>query len=130
MGRSVALVASPGWLTVNALNVWYLLTAGRGNWAYNAPLVRPDTLPLVGGLSARAVGLLALAIWSASVLWLGWRARVRPQQPGWPLAGALLYLGVFLFPTQAHERYAFAAVPLLAATVALSSAKRTKVVWH
>lgn len=39
---------------------------------------------------------------------------------GWPLAGALLYLGVFFWPTQAHERYAFGAVVLLAGCVALS----------
>jgi hypothetical protein len=128
--RSIALVASPGWLTVNALNVWYLLTGGRGNWAYNTHLSRPDTLTFVGGLSAREVGLLALAVWSASVLWLGWRARLHDRQAGWLLAGALLYLGVFLFPTQAHERYAFPAVPLLAACVAVSSNKSTKVVWQ
>jgi hypothetical protein len=128
--RSIALVASPGWLTVNALNVWYLLTGGRGNWTFNTPLSRPDTLILVGGVSAREIGLLALAIWSASVLWLGWRARFHDRLGGWLLAGALLYLGIFLFPTQAHERYAFPAVPLLAACVAVSSNKSTKVVWQ
>jgi hypothetical protein len=128
--RSVALVASPGWPTVNALNVWYLLTGGRGNWAFNTPLTHPDTLAVGGGLSAREVGLLALAIWSASVLWLGWRAGRRTRLRGWLLCGALLYLGVFMFPTQAHERYAFPAVPLLAGAAALSADKSTKVVWQ
>jgi hypothetical protein len=128
--RSIALVASPGWPTVNALNIWYLLTGGRGNWAYNTPLTHPDTLPVVGGLSAREVGLLALAIWSASVLWLGWRAGRHTRQRGWLLCGALLYLGTFMLPTQAHERYAFPAVPLLAGAAALSTNKSTKVVWQ
>jgi hypothetical protein len=74
--------------------------------------------------------MLALAIWSACVLWLAWRASAHTPLRGWLLAGALLYLGVFLFPTQAHERYAFAAVPLLAASAATSSGKSTKVVWQ
>jgi Gpi18-like mannosyltransferase len=110
--RMIALTASPGWLTVNALNIWYLVTGGAGNWAYNAPLLWPDSTPLAAGLSARTVGLAMLAIWSAAVLILGWRARREGWQV-WLLAGTLLYLGVFLWPTQAHERYALGAVVLL-----------------
>ena len=109
--RMIALIASPGWLTVNALNLWYLVTGGAGNWAYNAPLLWPDSTPLVAGLSARTIGLMALALWSAVVLALGWRAR-RGGLRMWLLAGALLYLGVFWWPTQAHERYALGAVVL------------------
>ena len=60
---------------------------------------------------------------------LGWRARRHFQGRGWLLAGALLYLGVLLLPTQAHERYAFPAVPLLAGA-ATAPGKSTKVAWR
>ncbi len=114
----VALVGAPGWPTVNALNLWYLLTAGKGNWAYNAPLTWPDTSPLVMGLSARTLGMLMLLLWSASVLWLAWRKR-RAGAMTWLLAGAILFLGIFLYLTQAHERYALGAVVWMAGAAAL-----------
>jgi len=110
--RAVAVIASPGWLTVNALNGWYLLTGGAGNWAFNAPLTLSDTAPMLAGLSARTLGALMLAAWTAAVCLLGWRAR---SEQGYLLGGALLALGLFLWPTGSHERYALAALPLLAA---------------
>ena len=118
--RLIALVEGPGWLTVNALNTWYLLTGGAGNWAYNVPLAHPDTAPLLAGVPARTAGAAALALWTAGVLWAGWRARREASGAAWLLTGALLALGVFLWPTQAHERYAFGAVVLLAGAVAVS----------
>lgn len=123
--RLVALVAAPGWPTVNALNAWYLLTGGAGNWAYNAPLTWPDTAPVMAGVSARVIGASMLVVWTIAVLALAWRrmaSSCSPQSMGEdvraryivPLqAGAMLYLGVFLWPTQAHERYVFGAVVLL-----------------
>lgn len=116
--RLVALVAGPGWLTVNALNAWYLVTGEAGNWAYQAPLLQPDTAPVLAGLSARTVGSAMLALWSLCVLWAAWKARRAVSDAGWLLAGALLYLGIFLWPTQSHERYAFGAVALLAGMTA------------
>jgi dolichyl-phosphate-mannose-protein mannosyltransferase len=114
--RLTVLLNAPGWLTVNALNGWYLFTGGRGNWAFNAPLVQPDTAPLVGPLPARIAGSLVLGMWTLSVLLMTWRhARRRSESYDiWFLAGALLYAGVFLWPTKAHERYLFVALPLLA----------------
>lgn len=120
--RLVAVVGSPGWLTINALNVWYLATGGSGNWRYNAPLVTPDSTPILGGVSAHDIGLIALGGWCAIALgWLAWRRLHAESRDGASMlwAGALLYLGVFLFPTQAHERYSLGAVVLLGAATIL-----------
>ncbi len=125
LGRIAALVAGPGWLTVNALNAWYLVTGGAGNWAYQAPLTRPDSAPVLVGVSARALGSAALVLWSVGVLGSAWRVRREASGRGWLLAGALLYLGVFLWPTQAHERYAFGAVVMLAGMVAVGLGGRS-----
>jgi len=116
--RLGALRAAPGWWTVNAPNLWYLLSAGRANWAFNAPLIAPDTAPLVTGLSARTLGMLLLGLWSVITLAGAWRARGNPH--AWLLAGSLLFLGLFLWPTQAHERYLFGALVLAPGVPALA----------
>jgi len=131
--RLVAVIAGPNWLTINALNVWYLATGGAGNWMYNAPLAWPDTIPVVAGIPARTLGTALLGMWVLSVLALAWRRLTARCTSGEGdhnesgkkgcdgsilLAGALLYLGIFLWPTQAHERYAFGAVVLLAGAAA------------
>jgi hypothetical protein len=108
--RSIALIAGPSWLTVNALNLWYLVTGGAGNWRYDAPLPFTDADPLIAGVGARPIGLVLLALWVLGVC--GWAWRHRAEGGRWVLAAALLYVGVFFFPTQAHERYAFGAVVL------------------
>lgn len=128
--RVIALISGPGWLTVNALNSWYLITGGAGNWAYNAPLTWPDSAPVIAGIPARAFGTAILLIWTTSILI---RAIVRAQcgeESGrWFLVGALLYLGVFLWLTQAHERYAFGAVVMLAGMEAAAQGG-TRVIWQ
>ena len=118
--RLIALVSGPGWLTVNALNFWYLVTLGAGNWGFNQPLTWPDTAPIFLHVSAHSVGWILLAVWSVAVII---PATLHRRENG---AGcgiilhtvALLYLGIFLWPTQAHERYAFGAVVMLAASAA------------
>ena len=110
MARSIALIASPGWPTVNALNLWYLLTNGVANWAFDSRLITPDTTPIIFGLSMRAMGILVLLVWTITVLVLTWHSR---HETGvWFLASALLVCGIFLFPTQVHERYLLGALPL------------------
>ncbi|MBN1313554.1 MAG: hypothetical protein JXB30_19265 [Anaerolineae bacterium] len=132
--RLVAVIAGPNWLTINALNVWYLATGSAGNWAYNAPVAWPDTTPVAAGIPARMIGTVMLAVWVIGVLALAWRALSQASSSSFLseggddkksqrdeiacLAGALLYLGMFLWPTQAHERYAFGAVVLLAGAAA------------
>lgn len=116
--RLIAVIAAPNWLTINALNVWYLVTGGAGNWTFNAPLAYPDSTLVLWGIPARTMGAVLLTAWTALVVWRAWRS----MRSGWAgklyLAGALLYLGIFLWPTQSHERYALAAIPLLAAAAA------------
>jgi hypothetical protein len=118
----------PGWMTVNALNLWYLLTLGDGNWVYDGSLIHPDTASLIGFISSRRIGTALLTIWTAAVLWVQARSEITMKADSaqrqdarsglqtywrWSLAGALLYLGLFLWPTGAHERYNFGALILL-----------------
>jgi Gpi18-like mannosyltransferase len=120
LARLVALVSGPGWLTVNALNFWYLVTLGSGNWGFNKPLTLPDSAPILAGISAHTVGLILLGAWSAAVIVLAIRACLTSDTAPERLvlhSAALFYLGVFLWPTQAHERYAFGAMVMLAGAV-------------
>lgn len=115
LNRLVAVKASAGWLTLNAHNPWYLLTAGAGNWAFNTPLVLPDTMPLVGVISARAVGVALLITWTL----LAVVVTVRSTRAGrWYWLVALLYAGVYLWPTGAHDRYLVGAVVFSIAALA------------
>jgi len=45
---------------------------------------------------------------------------------GWMLSAILVYLGVFLFPTRIHERYAFGALIMAAGWFAISSMLRNR----
>jgi dolichyl-phosphate-mannose-protein mannosyltransferase len=110
--RLASIVRGQGWLTINALNFWYLVTGGSVNWGYNKPLVLSDTASLLGPLSYRHVGVALLGAWTLLVLLLAFRARAHSRV--WLLAAAMIALGIFLWPTRAHERYPLAAVPLLA----------------
>jgi hypothetical protein len=125
LARLVALISGPGWLTVNALNFWYLVTLGAGNWGYNKPLTLPDSAPVIAGVSAHTVGLILLGLWCAAVfagVSLAYRREERGQNRFILHTAALLYLGVFLWPTQVHERYAFGAVVMLAGAAAFDRA--------
>ncbi len=104
--RLFALVAAPSWLTVNALNFWYLVTLGQGNWQFNQPLLLPDTTLIANMISLRQIGVLLLGIWTMVVL-----MNTLHKQRGL-LGSVLLYTGAFLLPTQVHERYAFGALVL------------------
>jgi hypothetical protein len=111
-------VIGPNFPTLNALNFWYVITGGAGNWHYNAPLLLPDTTLLIGGLSYRVVGIILLIVWLILVCILAWHGR--RSAPAWFLAGALIALGIFLWPTQAHERYSLATVAFAAAFAGIS----------
>jgi Gpi18-like mannosyltransferase len=119
LARLVALIAAPGWLTINALNLWYLIGGQAANWGYQKALVWPDSDLLITGLSARTLGLILLLGWTLLVIVLQWR-RGTDRGAGYR-AAALLVMGAFFWPTQSHERYLFAALPLMAGAVAISS---------
>lgn len=103
-----------GWLSINAHNLWFLGTAGAGNWRGD---LRSTDLA-AAGLTFRTLGRLLVLAWTAFVCGLAWSAR--RDRVVWFLAGALLYLGLFLLSTGVTERYMFGAVPLLAGAVAVS----------
>ncbi|MCI0393420.1 MAG: hypothetical protein L0322_00595 [Chloroflexi bacterium] len=98
-------------LTLNAHNLWYLLSLGRGSFAARDGMQRVapiyDTQPLLGSLTGWQIGLILLAGWCLLVAWLLWRGA------NLYLAAAALVVGYYMLPAEAHERYLFPALALL-----------------
>ncbi len=101
-------------LTMNAHNLWYLLTFGRGSFAArHLPQPILDTEPILGPLNGWHIGLVLLAAWSLFVLWSWWRSR-EDNSGSLYLPAAALVIGFFMLPAESHERYLFPALAMLA----------------
>jgi Gpi18-like mannosyltransferase len=82
-------------LSANAYNLWWLLSLGRG--------FRPDSLAVLPGVSAAAIGWTAFLAFYAMVLFA---LRKRPGDARALFAGAsITAFAFFVLPTQMHERY-------------------------
>jgi len=94
--RVTATTGQYNYATVNAFNLWYLLGL---NW-------KPDATLLFGIISVRHLGmtLVGATVIFASV-GMVWR-RPGSADALWK-AGAIIFLGLFLFVTKAHERHLF-----------------------
>jgi len=119
-----------GWITINALNFWYLIVGNSGNVdlsRYYSPVIS-DTAVFLLGQSYRAIGqaLTVVGILTVSIVSI-WKIPHR-SITGWMLTGALFYLSVFLFSTRMHERYSIAVIPFLAA--GLSAVTTGKANWR
>jgi len=105
-------------LTMNAHNLWYLLTLGRGSFAAREMNPIYDTQPLLGPLTGWQIGLVLLVGWCVLVCWSLWQASnlQSPAQRASNLhfSAAALVLGFFMLPAESHERYLFPALALLA----------------
>ncbi len=92
-------------LSLNAWNVWWLLqeaTPGQGFLA--------DDIAIAGPITLRVVGLAVTALLSLVIA----AGIVRDPRPRTFILGLVAsVLVVFTFMTQMHERYAYAALPLL-----------------
>jgi hypothetical protein len=91
--------------TLNAYNAWYLLNPAA--WLSHFPLNvpgQPDSLTVLGPLTARNTGLIMLALWTSIVLVNVWRRFRAPDEYVWLTA---IYFGFFMLPTQIHERYLY-----------------------
>ncbi len=95
-------------LSANAHNVWWL--------AFQGNIDIPDTLPLVSGvpLSFRAFSIGLFGIVYLVTLARAWRA---PLEQFFVL-GALIAFAFFMLPTEIHENYGYALLPLLAVAMA------------
>lgn len=118
--------AGSGWLTVNAHNLWFLITGGAGNRAIGgmrsgmpgAQGSRPFVSGSTYGPGYAMLGYFLLLIWAIVISGLAWLSR--RARAFWFLNAALLYLGFFYFMTGMTERYSFAAVIMLSGAAALS----------
>ena len=91
--------------TLNAYNAWYLLNPA--SWSRHYPLNvpnQPDSLLVLGPLTARSAGLIMLALWTLVVMVNTWRKYRAPNEYVWLTA---IYFGFFMLPTQIHERYLY-----------------------
>lgn len=88
-------------LSANAFNLWWLVSDGNG-W-------QPDTLPLLGPLNGRVIGLLLFGLAAAAAVWRLSRDRHRDSIL---LSAAFVTLSFFMLCTEMTERYLVASVPL------------------
>lgn len=86
--------------TVNAHNAWYLIAPGLPNNWGNLAL---DTQTVLG-VSYKTMGLGALGLFTAIVLWQLWKKR---DAQTIIFSASSLAFGFFMLPTQIHERYLF-----------------------
>jgi len=107
-----ASAGQQGFLTMNAHNLWYLLSLGKGSFAARGHSPITDTQSLVGPFTGWQIGLALLGAWCLLVCAALWR-RSRPglAPPDLYLPAVALALGFFTLPAEAHERYLF---PVLA----------------
>lgn len=94
-------------LSANAHNLWWLVTRGQIDVA--------DTLPLFPGapLSARAAGLVLFGLVYLAALGVVWKRGMKELEE-FCAVGAYLALAFFMLPTEIHENYGYALLPLLA----------------
>lgn len=112
-------------MTMNAHNLWYLLTLGRGSFAARGGDPLYDTQPLLGTLNGWEIGLALLGAWCIFVCWSLWRAGGRRTcASSLLLAAAALVTGFFMLPAESHERYLFPALALLAPLLPQPNAAR------
>jgi Gpi18-like mannosyltransferase len=137
VGQILALIAqiqaSTGrqlFLTMNAHNLWYLLTWGQGSFAAREGSPLLDTEPLLGPFTGWQVGLTLFAGWALLVVWKFGRiytsaeASINSGQFGSTRgffeggvqlygAGTAMVMGFYMLPAEAHERYLFPALALM-----------------
>ena len=92
------------WMSLNAYNVWWIFTGGRG-------MVTSDKLSVIGMVNAKTIGLL---IFSSLYLFATLRQYITGLQNNTKLTlkttlESLIVVNAafFLFQTQSHDRYAF-----------------------
>ena len=109
-GRMHAIVASLHrggtlwhYLSVNAFNVWWLISGGNG--------FTPDTIPCFFKMTARSAGLVLFALGYlaalVTILRHEGKAGARQEDSGTVLAFVLLAIAFFMLPTRMHERCLF-----------------------
>jgi len=91
-------------LSANAHNVWWFI--------YHDDIEIPDTAEVIPGmpLSFRAFSILAFGVFYLFALFKGWRAPLE----GFLALGAFIAFAFFMLPTEIHENYGYALLPLLA----------------
>lgn len=102
-------VASQGYLSLNAHNLWWLLSGGDG-WIKDTEIPQLFSSLGVTFLTYRAIGLLLLGMFTLLALY-----RLYNNQDMDTVYETAAFLGFafFMLPTQMHENYMFAVLPLL-----------------
>jgi Gpi18-like mannosyltransferase len=102
-------VAPQSYLSLNAHNLWWLLSGGNG-WINDTEIPRLLSSLGVTFLTYRTIGLLLLGAFTLLALY-----RLYHNQHGDTVYMTAAFLGFifFMLPTQMHENYMFAVLPLL-----------------
>jgi Gpi18-like mannosyltransferase len=100
-------------LTMNAHNLWYLVTFGRGSFAAREANPILDTQPLLGPLTGWHIGLLLLLAWTLFTVHRLLFTLHHPLPAALFWAAAAMIIGFYMLPAESHERYLFPAFALL-----------------
>lgn len=100
------------WVSVCAFNPWWFFNSKPDvpRWYYR--FTRQDQIPLLGPITPKHIGLVALAVFSLWVMWMVYRRGFAYE----PLAAGAVTMAMafFILPTEIHERYGFPAMILSA----------------
>lgn len=98
--------------TVNAYNLWEVVA---GVVTGNPPARMDDTLPVLGSITYKQIGLALFGLSTLLVCVSVWRDPKARREFVW---GAGIYWGMFILATQMHERYLYPGVVLVILAVA------------
>lgn len=104
-------------VSVNAHNIWWLVTAGHG-------ATYPDTATLVPGVDYRTLGLLLFAATATWALTHSWRTAGAGDVATTCSTGAFLTYAFFLLTTEVHENWGVALFGPLVVTAVLAAPYR------
>ncbi len=100
------------WVSVCAFNPWWMLNPKPDLTRWYYQFIPQDQVPVLGPVTPKHIGLLALAVFSLGVMWLIYRRGCSYEPVA--AAGAAMVMGFFVLPTEIHERYAFPVMILAA----------------
>lgn len=92
-------------VTMNAFNLWYVLSPHHDVLPWPTESIA-DSQAVVGNVSYKEIGLFMAGLYVLVVCIVAWKHFDQGREFVW---AAALYFGVFMLPTQVHERYLYPA---------------------
>jgi hypothetical protein len=94
---------------MNAFNLWYVLSPHHNVLPWPKERIA-DSQAVIGNITFKQIGLFLASIFVLLICVVAWNRFDQDREFVW---AAALYFGVFMLPTQVHERYLFPALIFL-----------------